>query len=148
MHGGRVRDVLAVLDTNFAQSRVASRMFSDVPRPTPTARSTPARHRVFRPPRRAVTCAHVQTRRERIQIETDHYRIVGVVTLPADGYRSRISDLLNAFDRDFISLTDATVERLDEPGAPVKREFVAVARRHIVFATALGDVDGAAESTT
>ncbi len=55
------------------------------------------------------------------------------MSLARDGYRSRVSDLLNASERDFLVLTDTTVEPLD--GGPSERHaFVAVARRHIVFA--------------
>jgi hypothetical protein len=72
-------------------------------------------------------------RQERIRIETPRHRIEGVVTLAREGYRSRISDVLNASERDFLTLTDATVEPLDG-GPPEDHLFLAVARRHIVFA--------------
>ncbi len=49
-------------------------------------------------------------RRERIRIETERQRIEGYLTLARDGYRSRVSDVLNASERDFITLTEATVE--------------------------------------
>ena len=39
-------------------------------------------------------------------METARHRITGILTLPSDGYRSRLSDFLNASERDFISLTD------------------------------------------
>jgi hypothetical protein len=72
-------------------------------------------------------------RRERVRIETDRLRIEGVLTLARDGYRSRVSDVLNAAERDFITLTDATVAPLD--GGPIElHPFLSVARRHIVFA--------------
>ena len=35
-------------------------------------------------------------RHERILIETNRHRIAGTLTLARDGYRSRVSDLLNA----------------------------------------------------
>lgn len=66
------------------------------------------------------------------------------MTLAPDGYRSRLSDLLNAAERDFLSLTEATVEPLDRDGAPhdpVHHEFIAVARRHVVFAVSLGPAE-------
>ncbi len=79
-------------------------------------------------------------RRERIRVETERHRIVGELTLARDGYRSRISDLLNAPERDFITLTDATVQPLDTDGGPIElHAFVTVARRHIVFAVAAGE---------
>src|SRR6516225_10391319 len=72
-------------------------------------------------------------RRERVRIETQRHRIEGVLTLARDGYRSRVSDVLNAAERDFITLTDVTVAPLD--GGPIElHPFLSVARRHIVFA--------------
>ncbi len=72
-------------------------------------------------------------RRERVRIETERLRIEGVLTLARDGYRSRVSDVLNAAERDFITLTDVTVAPLD--GGPTElHPFLSVARRHIVFA--------------
>jgi hypothetical protein len=71
-------------------------------------------------------------RKERVELETSRHRMVGAVTLSQNGFRSRISDLLNASEREFIALTDVTLEPLDG-GAPIKRDFVAVSRQHIVF---------------
>jgi hypothetical protein len=74
-------------------------------------------------------------RRERVRIETERLRIEGVLTLARDGYRSRVSDVLNAAERDFITLTDVTVSQLE--GGPVElHPYLTVARRHIVFAVA------------
>lgn len=84
----------------------------------------------------------MQHRQERIAIETPRHRITGIATLARDGYRSRLSDLLNASEKDFISLTDATVELL-EGGEPSTHDFMAVHRRHIVFAVTLGPVEHA-----
>lgn len=80
-------------------------------------------------------------RLERISIQTPRHRIVGVATLASDGYRSRLSDLLNAPERDFIPLTDATVTELDGGHAVTQHEFIAVHRQHVVFAVPLGVVD-------
>ncbi len=82
-------------------------------------------------------------RRERIELETPRHRIAGYVTLAENGFRSRVSDLLNASEREFLSLTEVTLEPL-EGGPTVTREFVAVSRQHIVFVTPLGDEDAAA----
>jgi hypothetical protein len=77
----------------------------------------------------------VEQRQERVRLETERYRVTGDVTLARDGYRSRVSDLLNASEREFLALTDVVVEPHD--GGPVERhEFMAIARRHIVFASA------------
>ena len=72
-------------------------------------------------------------RRERISVETERHRIIGVITLARDGYRSRVSDVLNAPERDFITLTEVSVEPLS--GGPVElHPYLTLARRHIVFA--------------
>jgi len=76
----------------------------------------------------------MQHRQERVLIETQRHRIAGTLTVAADGYRSRVSDVLNATERDFISLTDVTVELIDIPGRPTQHDFMAISRHHIVFA--------------
>lgn len=76
---------------------------------------------------------HLDFRQERVRVETSRHRIEGLMTLARDGYRSRISDVLNASERDFLTLTEVSVEPLD--GGPVEsHSFLAVARAHIVFA--------------
>jgi hypothetical protein len=80
----------------------------------------------------------VENRHQKLMLETDRHRIRGQVTLAREGYRSRISDMLNASERDFIALTDVTVEAFDG-GEPQKYEFMAVARTKIVFAVPLSD---------
>jgi hypothetical protein len=84
----------------------------------------------------------VQHRHERVYVETARHRISGRLTLPADGYRSRLSDFLNASERDFVSLTDATVEVIGRDGAGTDHEFIAVSRRHIVFAIPESGLNG------
>jgi hypothetical protein len=80
----------------------------------------------------------IDHRKERIRVETERHRIEGVLTLARDGYRSRVSDVLNASERDFITLTDATITPLE--GGPVElHEYLSLARRHIVFAVAAAD---------
>lgn len=77
----------------------------------------------------------IDHRWERIRIETERHQIEGVLTLARDGYRSRVSDVLNASERDFITLTDVTVKPLD--GGPIElHDYLSLARRHIVFAVA------------
>jgi hypothetical protein len=81
----------------------------------------------------------IDQRTERIRIETERHVIVGILTLARDGYRSRVSDVLNASERDFITLTDVTVTPLD--GGPVAlHQYMSLARRHIVFAVATTEV--------
>lgn len=83
----------------------------------------------------------VDQRRERIRVETERLRIEGTLTLARDGFRSRVSDVLNAVERDFITLTDVTVQTLE--GGPLElHSYLSLARRHIVFAVVLDDDDG------
>lgn len=72
-------------------------------------------------------------RREPVVIETVRYRIEGTLTLPREGYRSRVSDFVNQRDRDFFSISDATVTILDSTEAPWQVGFVMVARSQIVL---------------
>jgi hypothetical protein len=74
----------------------------------------------------------VDQRRERICLETTRHRIEGDLTLARDGYRSRVSDVLNAAERDFLTLTDVELESLNG-GAVEHHPFLVLARRHIVF---------------
>ena len=82
-------------------------------------------------------------RREPVELETTRHRISGHLTLAQNGFRSRVSDLLNASEREFISLTDVTIEPL-EGGEAVRRPFIAVSRAHIVYVTPLSGDDAAA----
>jgi hypothetical protein len=75
----------------------------------------------------------MEHRHERVLIETNRHRIAGSLTLAADGYRSRISDVLNATERDFIVLTDVTVELIDHEGPGTTHPFLAVARHQVVI---------------
>ncbi len=76
----------------------------------------------------------MQHRTESVLIETERYRLHGSLTLPRDGYRSRLSDFLNACERDFVALTDVTIEAFDRPGERVEQPFIAVSRQHIILA--------------
>ena len=74
-----------------------------------------------------------EIRRERVVLETERYTIVGEVTLPAEGFHSRLSDLLNREGVQFIPLIDATISGRDgEP--PILLAFIAVAREHVQIA--------------
>jgi hypothetical protein len=71
-------------------------------------------------------------------VETPRHRIEGLMTLARDGYRSRVSDVLNASERDFLTLTDVIVEPLN--GGPVEsHSFLVLARAHIVFAVSAAE---------
>lgn len=75
----------------------------------------------------------METRLQRVVLETDKYRIVGDLTLPREGYRSRLSDFLNRGDAHFIPLVNAEIRPLNGDAA-FERSFVAVARTHVLLA--------------
>jgi hypothetical protein len=75
----------------------------------------------------------MDTRLERVVLETDRHRIIGDVTLPREGYRSRFSEYLNRGDFDFIPLTNVKLSPLNG-GSPETRPFIAVARTHVQLA--------------
>jgi hypothetical protein len=80
----------------------------------------------------------VDHREERIVLETERYRITGTLRLPRDGYRSRLTDYLNASERSFIPLTDVEIVALDSDGEPQRQAFTAVALSQIVLAMPAG----------
>ena len=79
----------------------------------------------------------MHSRRARVRIETDRHIIEGTLQLPGEGYRSRLTDFLNATGDDFIAVTDAELARQDgvqparEP--PVSGHLL----RHIVLVVEL-----------
>jgi hypothetical protein len=76
-----------------------------------------------------------ETRRERIVLETERHQIVGDVTLPAEGYRSRLSDLLNRDGLNFVPLSNAIITSVNSRKNEVtEMRFIAVARDHIQIA--------------
>ena len=80
----------------------------------------------------------MENRIERVVVETKRYRIIGDLTLPKEGYRSRLSDYLNRSDLAFVPLVDVELTRFDG-GAVHERRFVAVARDHIELAYPAAD---------
>lgn len=80
-----------------------------------------------------------QHRRERVYLETERHRISGWVTLARDGYRSRVTDVLNATERDFVPITDCVVELIGEEGRGTRHDVVAVHRSHIVLVIPAGE---------
>ena len=72
---------------------------------------------------------------ETVIVETDRYRIEGQLTLPREGYRSRLSDYVNQRDRDYVALSDVTMTPLAGDGAAQSVPFLMVARRHVVLVT-------------
>jgi hypothetical protein len=75
----------------------------------------------------------METRVERVVLETGRHVIAGDLTLPREGYRSRLSDFLNRGDLDFIPLVDVEITSLDG-GPPERRKFTIVARSHVQLA--------------
>jgi hypothetical protein len=70
-------------------------------------------------------------REEQVVLETDRYRITGALTLPAEGYRSRLSDYVNQRDREFLTISDARVEPLDGSGQARVEPFLMIGRSHV-----------------
>jgi hypothetical protein len=69
-------------------------------------------------------------RQQPVLVETDRYRVEGQMTLPREGYRSRVSDHVNRRDQEFFTIVDARLTALDggqEWTAPV----LMLSRRHI-----------------
>lgn len=86
----------------------------------------------------------MDSRVERVVLETDRHRIVGDLSLARDGYLSRLSDYLNRGDLSFIPLVNATVSPLEAGGPGEDRSFIAVARVHVHLAyPSTGDAEGA-----
>jgi hypothetical protein len=83
----------------------------------------------------------VDQRDVRIIVETDRHRITGLLRLPADGYRSRLTDYLNASERVFVALTDVEVAGLQGEPRIERRPFLALSLRHIVLAMPADDAD-------
>lgn len=70
-------------------------------------------------------------RREHVIVEVERYRIRGALYLPAEGYRSRLSDYMNQREAEFLPMTNCTVTALDDSEAERELEFLLVARRHV-----------------
>lgn len=63
--------------------------------------------------------------------ETERYRVEGMLTLPREGYRSRLSDHLNRRDQEFFTLLEARLIPLDSSGGEWTAPVLMLARRHI-----------------
>jgi len=78
-------------------------------------------------------------REEQVVLETDRYRIVGALTLPREGYRSRLSDYVNQRDREFFAVSDATITALDDTESSRRATFIMDARRHVTLVALAGE---------
>lgn len=67
-------------------------------------------------------------------METSSHRITGVLRLPRDGYRSRLTDYLNASERTFLPLTNVEIVSLDGSREVERRAFIALSINQIVLA--------------
>jgi hypothetical protein len=83
----------------------------------------------------------VELRREQVVIEIERYRIEGSLHLPAEGYRSRLSDYMNQRDSEFLPMTNCKITTL-ETGQERSEPFMLVARRHV---RVISPVDAAAD---
>jgi hypothetical protein len=78
-------------------------------------------------------------RKIRVQVETERLSVSGVLQLPTEGYRSRVTDYLNGHETGFFALTDAEVSPLD--GSPAEMHaYLAIGARHIVCVYELEDL--------
>lgn len=68
-------------------------------------------------------------RKEKVVVETDRYRVTGSMTLPAEGFRSRLSDHVNRDDLTFFTIEDAELTPLDG-GAARTVPVLMLARAH------------------
>jgi hypothetical protein len=73
----------------------------------------------------------VDLRQERVVVETDRYRVEGMMTLPSEGYRSRLSDHVNRRDHEFFTVLEARMTALDGSGRDWTAPVLMLARRHI-----------------
>jgi hypothetical protein len=83
----------------------------------------------------------VENRQERVVVETDRYRVEGMMTLPREGYRSRVSDHVNRRDQEFFTIVDAELTALDGSGNHWKAPVLMLARRHIRLIVPSSDGD-------
>lgn len=70
-------------------------------------------------------------KQERVVVETDRYRIEGLLTLPREGYRSRLSDHINRREQEFFTIQDASLTPLDGSDRAWSAPVLMLARRHI-----------------
>ena len=73
----------------------------------------------------------MEWRQEQVVVETERYRIEGKLTLPKEGYHSRLSDHLNRRDQEFFTLVEARLTSVDGSGSEWTVPVLMLARRHI-----------------
>ena len=77
-------------------------------------------------------------RKERVVVETDRYRVEGNMTLPTEGYRSRLSDHVNRRDLEFFTVQDALLTPLDG-GEAWSAPVLMLASRHVRLIAPAGE---------
>lgn len=107
----------------------------------PTGRGQSVHHRL-EGSQASIVRRSMERREERIVIETNRYRITGTLQLPLAGYRSRLTDYLNASEREFLALTDVEITPLDGDTMPQLHSFIAVAISQVVLARPEGEHSG------
>lgn len=80
-----------------------------------------------------------ELRQERIVVETDRYRVEGDVTMPKEGYRSRIADYINRPDQEFLILNNVELIAIDGSGRDWSTPLLMLARRHIRLVVPAGE---------
>jgi hypothetical protein len=73
----------------------------------------------------------MDVRQERVVVETDRYRVEGLLTLPQEGFRSRLSDHVNRRDQEFFTLVDAELVSIDGSARDWTAPVLLLARRHV-----------------
>jgi hypothetical protein len=82
----------------------------------------------------------MDTRIQRVIVETTRFRVAGDVALPTEGFRTRLSDVLNRQDTVFIPLVNVEVTPI-EGGETETLPFIAISRDQIVLAYEIIDRD-------
>ena len=72
-------------------------------------------------------------------LETDRYRVEGEMTLPSEGFRSRVSDHVNRRDLEFFTVVNAELTALDGSGRNWRAPVLMLARRHVRLLVPAGE---------
>jgi len=82
----------------------------------------------------------VKSKIAKVDIWTERYRIHGSLHISqTDGYKGRLSDLLNKHDTTFLSLSDVTLCSLITGDVEWRGEFLAVNKSSIVLVQAVSE---------
>lgn len=81
----------------------------------------------------SVSPGNAESSLQRAVFETDRHLVVGDVSLPPEGYQSRLSDSVNRGDLAFIPLTAVEITPLGG-GETVRRAFALLGKAHVKVA--------------